>query len=185
MRGRGPRIRLPAAGAHPSRFTCPNLPRLVAYSASCLPTSLLRLHFRALVRLCATDNDRCTNTAALQTDPPTAWRGSQPSRHRGFIAPSRLAFVSFRFFVGSVCRQPEPTLRVSPAPTSRASSHTRQAACPRRCFGCISALSSDSALRTTHRCSKHGCLADGSIFRMGRRGERSRHPGTIVPIASS
>ena len=87
----------PSAGSrsHPSRFTCPNHPRLSsAYSASCLPTSLLRLHVRALVRLCATDNDRCTNTAALQTDLADRMARRQPSRHRGFIAPSRLRSVS-------------------------------------------------------------------------------------------
>ena len=99
VRQRGRRIRLPAAGAHPSRFTCPNLPRLVAYSASCLPTSLLRLHFRVLVRLCATDNDRCTNAAALQTNPPTAWRGRQPIASSWFHRAVALAFVPFRFFV--------------------------------------------------------------------------------------
>ena len=77
-------------------------------------------------------------------------KAANPSRHRGSSRPR--AFVPcgpVNAAVGSVCRQPEPTLRAPFAPTFCASSHTRHSTCARRCFGCVSGFSSDSALRTT------------------------------------
>ena len=72
---------------------------LVIYSALPSRTSLLRVGLHLFFRLCATDNDRCTNTllcslepfvrasyggqaSALPTDPPPAWSATNPSRHR-------------------------------------------------------------------------------------------------------
>ena len=122
-------------------------PRLVL--GPLLAHSLLRLRSRILLRLRATDNDRCTNTAALQTDPPTAWQ-ARPSRHRG---PSRhRAFVpSWSRERGRRNRLPaaEAPFRAPTAPTFCASSQTSPLTCARRCFGCVSGFSSDSALRTT------------------------------------
>ena len=97
-------------GSRSPPFRAPSAPTVRASSQtrhSHLRTSLLRLRSRIFFCLCATDNDRCTNTAALQTDLHRPHgKAANPSRHRGpsrhcglfhrAIAPSRLPFSWLR-----------------------------------------------------------------------------------------
>ncbi len=130
------------------------------------------------------------DTAALQTDPPAASRGGPPHicQRRVRLEPVSspgLSSLTISVTVDcwtahhesvaatnatgeSVCRQPEPSLRAQfhqpPPPRSSRQMHTVVVAS-------IASVVSPTARRApvNDRCTKYGCLADGSTGRIARR----------------
>ena len=91
-----------------------------------------------LTRLCASASSSFSSSPSwLRGHPFLGFRlrASAPLRHRD--TPRRPSVTAANAKAGSVCRQPEPTLRAPTGPSSCASSHTRRSPCAQRCFGCV------------------------------------------------